>query len=232
MKTVRKGSFVKMKDKWFLKICLEIFWKIWVGRKEAICLALKMTWWAGWSPSFFTVRSEGKKMFNALYLRATFSPRFWKHFSKSSSVKNYKSFLKNEKWEHYWFFQESRMQILYFLIKYSNDYFSTIFFHKLVCLAGLYILYMLCKLWTINSFWLLNLVCFFPLGSAGWHWGYIFMWSDFMAWSHSCVSDALCQQRFLSSRIYSPCLDSIHKEKNPCLNLHFSALVWKSALVL
>lgn len=61
--------------------------------------------------------------------------------------------------------QESRIQILYFPIKYFNNYFSAIFSHKLVCLEGFYILCMLCKLHTmninpINSFWLLNLGCF------------------------------------------------------------------------
>lgn len=171
-----------------------------------------MTWRAGWSP-FFTIRRKGKNCLMLCIWEQPFHLGSESTFQKSSSVKYYKSFFKNENWEHCWFFQASRMQILYFLIKYSNDYFSTIFFHKLVCMAGLYILCMLCKLCTINSFWLLNLVCFSPQGSAGWHWGYIFMWSDFMAWNNSHASDALCQQHFLSSWIYSPCLDSINKEK-------------------
>lgn len=108
--------------------------------------------------------------------------------------------------------QESRIQILYFPTKYSNNYFSAIFFHKLVYMESFYILCMLCKLCTmkrnpINSFWLLNLGCFFYYVQ---HWSYIFMWSDFMAWSNSCTSDLLCQQHFLSSWIYSSCLDSIN----------------------
>lgn len=43
------------------------------------------------------------------------------------------------------FFQENRKNILYGLIKYSNNYSSTILFHKLVCMAGFYILCMLCQ---------------------------------------------------------------------------------------
>lgn len=49
------------------------------------------------------------------------------------------------------FCQERRIKILYFPMKYSNNYSSTIFFHQLVCMPGFYILCMLCGLLKIKK---------------------------------------------------------------------------------
>lgn len=173
---------------------------------------------------FLREEKKGKKC-SALWIWEQSSPGSKSTLQKFFGVKYYKSVCKNEKWEHRWFFQESRIKILYFPVKHLHNYPSTILFHKLVCATSFYILCMLCQFLTIkkpNSFWLLNLVCFSLLCKESWHWSYIFIRSDFMAWSNPYTSPLLCWQHFLVSWIYSLCLDSINKEgKNPLLYSSF-----------